>query len=211
MRLEQTILNNLIHDEDFSRKVLPHLNSSFFHDKNEKAVYEEIAAFFDDYNKPIPLDALYIELEKRNDLSERELTETQDLVEQSLKEWQNSNFDWLVKETEKFCKDKAVYNAIMESIQIIQGEHKTLTDGAITKLLEDALGTSFQTQIGHDYIDDADERFEYYHSKEDKIPFDIDFLNKISKGGLSKKTLNVILAGCVHPDTKVMIRYRKPK
>ncbi len=195
MKIEQTILNNLIHNEDYIRKVGPHISEEFFHDKTEKAIFQEIASFFKEYNKQIPLDALYIELDKRDDLSERELTETYDLIDTQLKDKKETNDAWLFKETEQFCKDKAVYNAIMESIQIIQGEHKTLTDGAITKLLEDALSISFNTKIGHDYLENALERFEFYNRKEEKIPFDIDYLNKITNGGMSKKTLNVVLGG----------------
>ncbi len=195
MKLEQTILNNLLHNEEYTRKILPHLSAEFFHDKIEKAVFEEIAAFFNQYNKRIPFDALEIELEKRADLSEREFSEADELVQNHLVTKIDSNLDWLVNETEQFCKDKAVYNAIMESIKIIQGEHKTLDNGAITGLLEDALGISFNIKIGHDYLENALERFEFYNLKEDKIPFDIEYLNKITKGGLSKKTLAVILAG----------------
>ena len=117
--------------------------------------------------------------------------------------------EWLLDQTEKFCQDRAIYNAIMQSIQIMDDKTGKMTKGAIPQLLSDALAVSFDTSIGHDFIEDADARFEFYHRKEERIPFDIELLNKITRGGLPRKTLNILLAGCVHPDTEVKVRIRK--
>jgi len=193
MRIETTILSNLIHDEEYSRKVIPFLRKKYFTDRKESIIFEEICNFFEKYNKPITQEILAIEVNNRKDISDSDLKEQQALIS-DLKN-QDTNKEWLLTETEQFCKKKAVYNAILDSIGIIDGKDKERQDDAIPALLSDALSVSFDNHVGHSYLADSDERFEFYHRVEEKIPFDLDMLNKITKGGLSNKTLNVILAG----------------
>ena len=193
MRIENTILSNLVHNEEYCRKVLPFLNKRYFSERKESMAFEEINKFFETYNKPLTSEILAIEMSKRKDLSATEDKELGDFVVSLAK--QDTNQEWLLNETETFCKKRAVYNAILDSIGIIEGKDKERQDDAIPALLSDALGVSFDSHVGHSYLDDSDSRYEFYHRVEEKIPFDLDMLNKITKGGLSNKTLNVILAG----------------
>ena len=193
MRIEKTILSNLIHNEEFCRKVVPFLKTEYFSDRKEAVLATELIRFFNDYNKPASPEILAIEVGNRKDLGDKEIPEFEVYInELTIKE---TNLDWLIGETEKFCKDKAVYNAILSSIKIIEGRDKNHTKDALPSILSDALGVSFDNHVGHDYIEDYDERYDFYHRVEEKIPFDLDMFNKITKGGLSKKTLNVVLAG----------------
>lgn len=207
MRIEQKILSSLIHDEEYCRKVAPFMEPSYFHERLEKVIVEEALAFFTKYNKPPTQDILKIELNNRKDITDKELQEAQRVVDTLHKDRVDQN--WLVENTEKFCKDKAVYNAILESIKIIDGKETKLTQDAIPKILQDALSVSFDQHVGHDYLANADERYDFYHRVEEKVAFDLDMLNKITAGGMSKKSLNVVLAGCVHPETKIHVRIRK--
>jgi len=193
MRIEQTILSNLLHNEEYSRKVLPFLNKRYFSERKEAIIFEEYQKFFDKYNKPVTKEILAIEISNRKDLTDKEYNEFSDYISQI--ESAPTNTDWLYNETESFCKKKAVYNAILDSIGIIDGKDKQRSEDAIPSMLSDALGVSFDSHVGHNYIDDSDSRYEFYHRVEEKIRFDLDMLNKITKGGLSKKTLNVVLAG----------------
>jgi len=193
MRLEKTILSNLIHNEEYCRKVVPHLKTEYFQDRKESIIAHELIRFFNEYNKPASPEILAIEIGNRTDLGDKEIPEFEVYInELTTKE---TNEDWLIGETEKFCRDKAVYNAILHSIKIIDGGDKVRTKDSIPSILSDALAVSFDNHVGHDYIEDYDERYEFYHRVEEKIPFDLDLFNKITKGGLSKKTLNVVLAG----------------
>ena len=193
MRIENTILSNLVHNEEYCRKVLPFLKKRYFSERKEAIVFEEINKFFETYNKPVTQEILAIEVNNRKDISDTDLKDQQQLIGGLIK--QDTNEEWLLNETETFCKKKAVYNAILDSIGIIEGKDKERQDDAIPALLSDALGVSFDNHVGHNYLDDSDSRYEFYHRVEEKIPFDLDMLNKITKGGLSNKTLNVILAG----------------
>ena len=193
MRIETKILSNLIHDEEYCRKVAPFVDASYFEDRQEKIIAQEILAFFMKYNKLPTQDIICIELGNRKDINDKELQECQATVKTL--EANPTNPEWLLNHTEKFCKDRAVYNAILNSIKIIDGKDKDHTQEAIPKILQDALSITFDQHIGHDYVKDAESRFEFYHRKEDKLAFDIDLMNKITAGGLSKKSLNVVLAG----------------
>jgi len=193
MRIENTILSNLVHNEEYCRKVLPFLKKRYFSERKEAIVFEEINKFFETYNKPVTQEILAIEVNNRKDISDTDLKDQQQLIGGLIK--QDTNEEWLLNETETFCKKKAVYNAILDSIGIIEGKDKERQDDAIPALLSDALGVSFDNHVGHNYLDDSDSRYEFYHRVEEKIKFDLDMLNKITKGGLSNKTLNVILAG----------------
>jgi|TARA_B100001094_G_scaffold159482_1_gene154371 replicative DNA helicase len=191
-RLEQTILKNLIQNEPFTRKVLPFLKSEYFTESDEKVVFKEIQDYFLKYTKPPTTEALLINLDNNTSLNENELKMSKTVISQFDKE--TTPMDWLVEETEKWCKDRAIYIAVMDSIEVIDKKSQRST-GEIPELLKDALSVSFDQHIGHDQIEDADARFEFYHTEEEKIPFDLEYFNKITKGGLPNKTLNICLAG----------------
>ena len=192
VRLEQTILKNLIQNEPFTRKVLPFLKSEYFTESDEKVVFKEIQEYFLKYTKPPTTEALLINLDNNTSLNENELKMSKTVISQFDKE--TTPMDWLVEETEKWCKDRAIYIAVMDSIEVIDKKSQRST-GEIPELLKDALSVSFDQHIGHDQIEDADDRFEFYHTEEEKIPFDLEYFNKITKGGLPNKTLNICLAG----------------
>jgi len=188
-----TILQNLITNEDYARKVLPFIKKDYFQDKNEKIVFEEIVSFATKYSKFPTKTSLEVELNNRKDISEQQYKEITTIVgDFTSNEVDN---EWLIDTTEKFCKDKAIYNAIVEGIGIIEGRDKNKTPDVLPSLLTDALAVSFDNRVGHDYIEDAKNRFDYYHRIEKRIPFDLDYFNKITKGGLPQKTLNIALAG----------------
>ena len=191
--IEKTTLSNLVFNEDYCRKVLPFLKPDYFDIREERIVFEEITSFVDKYKKMPTKVSLEIEIENRKDLTEVEHGKVVELI-QSLNP-DEVDFDWLVDTTEKFCKDKAIYNAVVEGISIIDGKDKKRSPDAIPSILTDALAVSFDNAVGHDYFDDSDKRFEFYHKVEERIPFDLDFFNKITKGGLPQKTLNIALAG----------------
>jgi KaiC/GvpD/RAD55 family RecA-like ATPase len=192
--IEQTILTNLIYNEDYTRKVLPFIRGDYFSDRTERTVFEEIQKFVDKYNDLPNQNALEVELDSRSDLNEDDYKRVLSVVKELEKD-DNANFDWLVETTEDFCKDKAVYNAIVDGIKIIDGKDKARGVDALPSILTEALAVGFDNRVGHDYLCDADSRFEFYHKVEEKIPFDLDFFNRITKGGLPQKTLNIALAG----------------
>ena len=191
-RIETTILNNLIFNEDYTRKVIPFLKAEYFTDFTEKTVFQTVADYVDKYKSVPDVEALNIDIQKVPQTEEQYKT-----IQEYLTHFVPSKVDeqWLLDETEKFCKDKAIYNAILDGIHIIDGKSKDQTADAIPSILSDALAVSFDSHVGHDYMEQAQERYDYYHEVEDKIPFDLDFFNKITKGGLPPKTLNICLAG----------------
>ena len=192
-KVEFLILRNLLYNEEYVRKVLPFLKGDYFEDRNQRIVFEEISKFVQDYNKPATKEVLCIETEKRQDINGTEFEEVSKLI--SYLEDEPSEFDWLVDTTEKWCRDRAIYLALMESIQLADGKDDTKGRDAIPTILSDALAVSFDTNVGHDYLSDYEARYESYHRKEDKIPFDLEYFDKITKGGLPNKTLNIALAG----------------
>ena len=192
-KVEFLILRNLIHNEEYVRKVVPFIKADYFEDYNQKVVFEEIIKFVEEYNKPATKEILCIEAEKRQDINDSSFKEVTDLIT-SLNE-ETVEFLWLVNTTEKWCRDRAIYLALMESIQLADGKDESKGRDAIPSILSDALSVSFDNHIGHDYLNDYEERYESYHRKEDKIPFDLEYFDKITKGGLPNKTLNVALAG----------------
>ena len=193
MRIEQQILSNLIYDEHYCRKVIPFLKREYFADRKESIVIKEIIDFFNKYNKPLTPEILAIEVGNAKGVTDKEVADTQEYIKTLVKNPVNE--DWLLNNTEQFCKDRAVYLAIMGSIKIFEGKDPLHTQDAIPHLLSDALAVSFDSHIGHDYLDDFASRYEFYHRVEEKIPFDLEMFNKITKGGLSRKTLNIALAG----------------
>jgi replicative DNA helicase len=192
--IERTALSELISNENYARKVLPHMKVDYFSDRSERIVFEEIQKFVEKYNTLPNKTSIEIEIDSRRDLNEQDVKAVIDVIK-SLEKDEDANLEWLVETTEKFCKDKAVYNAIVEGIQIIDGKDKNRNVDAIPSILTDALAVGFDNSVGHDYLLDAESRFEFYHTVEEKIPFDLDFFNRITKGGLPPKTLNIALAG----------------
>lgn len=193
--IEFVILENLIYNDEYARRVVPFLKSEYFHNKKERVVFENIRNFIIEYNSLPTKEAISINLDKDKSITEDEYMGISELLDSLKKKETLPEQAWLLKETEKFCKDKAVYNAIMESIHIIDGKSATKTENAIPHILSDALSVSFDTHIGHDYIEDSDERYEFYHRVEQKVPFDLDFFNTITGGGTPQKTLNIVMAG----------------
>jgi len=195
-RLENSILKNLIYNEEYTRKVLPFISSEYFSDNTEKNLFVEIKSFIEKYKALPTYEALVINFTESKSLTEEQVRGTIDLlklIHQNKDE--PTEVQWLTDQTEKFCQDKAIYNAIMESVSILDNKTNNKAKGEIPKILSDALGVSFDNHIGHDYIDDYEKRYEFYHQKEERIPFDLDYFNKITKGGLPNKTLNIALAG----------------
>lgn len=196
MIIEKVIFNNLLNNEQFARKTIPFLKSEYFHDRNDKVVFELIDEYVNKYTAFPTKEALLVDLDNLGNLDDDHFQECAKIIQEIPDQSdQLSSLDWLVEQTEKFCQDKAIYNAIRESIKILDDKTGALGKGAIPQLLADALAVSFDSSIGHDFLDDADARFEFYHRKEERIPFDIEYLNLITRGGLPKKTLNIILAG----------------
>ena len=192
-RIETTIISNLIYNEEYCRKVLPFIKTQYFNDKKERIVFEIVCEFVVKYGKMITKEILHIELDGRKDISDSELADTNKIIEQITDN--SSDYLWLLDTTEKWCRDRAIYLALMESIQIADDESEKQNRDAIPHILSEALSVSFDHNIGHDYIKDFESRFDFYHRDEEKIPFDLEFFNKITKGGLPNKTLNVALAG----------------
>ena len=192
-RIETTILRNLVHDEEYARKTIPFIQPDFFEDKSEKIIFEETTSFINKYDSCITVEALNIEVENRTDLTEEEV---KNIVTIS-REFTNTPVDsqWLLDTTEKWCRDRAIYLALMESIHIADGNDEKRNRDAIPTILSEALAVSFDNNIGHDYLQNYEDRYEYYHKTEDKIPFDLEYFDKITKGGLPNKTLNIALAG----------------
>ena len=196
MKLEQTILKNLIYNEEYLRKVFPFIKTEYFQHGTERIIFNEISSFISSYNSPPTIEAITLAIKEKKNLTDDQVaqceTYLQEIVETSKDE---TKIAWLLDKSEIFCQEKAIYNAVLESISILDGKDKSKEKGAIPKILADALGVGFDTNIGHDYLENSDERFEFYHRKEERIPFDLEYFNKITKGGLPAKTLNIALAG----------------
>jgi len=192
-KIEFLILRNLLNNEDYVRKVIPFIKSEYFEDYNQKIVFEEILNFVSEYNQLATKEVLCIEVEKRTDINEQSFKEIVQLI--SCLEDVPVEPGWLIDTTEKWCRDRAIYLALMESIHIADGNDEKKNRDSIPSILSDALAVSFDNHVGHDYLQDYEQRYESYHKKEDKIEFDLEYFNKITKGGLPNKTLNIALAG----------------
>ncbi len=190
---EELILSSLVYNEDYARKVVPFLKSEYFQDSNVKEVYSVVDNFIKKYNKQPTKAAIRVELESQTNLNEVRFKEVTSLVESLAPV--NEHLDWLVEKTENYCKDRAVVNALYQSIQIVDGKDGKFSKNAIPGILTDALAVSFDSSIGHNFLDDSESRYDFYHLKEQKIPFDLEYFNKITRGGLAQKSLNIILAG----------------
>ena len=191
--LEKTILSNLILNADYYRKVFPFIKEDYFEENSIKKVFSTYSEYVEQYKEPPSLEALKISLDKRKDLNETSYKDVMEFVGEIAID-ENTNADWLVTETEKFCQNKDLYNSIRRSILILDGQDKEYDKGSIPKLLSDSLGISFDSSVGHDFLEDFEDRFEYYHRKEERLPFDIELMNKVTKGGLPRKSMTVLLA-----------------
>ena len=192
-RVPLTILRNLLHNESYTRKVLPFVQPEYFEERSDRVVFEEISSFLKNYDSLPTKEVLHIEVEKRTDLAGDEFTLSDQLI--GSLDPVDSDKEWIVDTTEKWCKERAIYLALMESIKIADGQDEKKGADSIPSILSDALSVGFDTAVGHDYIDDSKDRFAYYHRVENKTPFDLEYFNKITSGGLSDKTLNIALAG----------------
>ena len=190
MQIETLILRNLMLNEDYTRTVIPHLKTIYFEDPY-RSVFNEIVTFVNKFNKLPSADVLSIELKNNPRISEESLA----LIPEISVDTNEGTQEWLVEKTEKWCQDRAIYLAIMDSINIIEGKHETLDKNALPSVLSEALGVNFDMRVGHDYVDDSDGRYDFYHRQEEHLPFDLEKFNTITKGGLVKKSLNVALAG----------------
>jgi replicative DNA helicase len=199
MNLQQKILKHLLLDEEYTRKTLPFIKGEYFQESSEKLLFDEIQNYVNKYNTMPTKEALVIEIDKRVNLTDDQHKKTIALVKEITIDPEVSDTKWLIDATEDFCQEKAIYNGIMQSIQILDDKNKNSTEkldkGSIPKILADALSVSFDNHVGHDFIDDAETRYDFYHKVEKRIPFDLDYLNRITKGGLAEKSLNIVLAG----------------
>ena len=191
--IEQTILSNLLLNEEYYRKVYPYLKEEYFEDISLRKVFNTFASYVEQYKESPSVEALKLSIDKRKDLNEDQYKDAQSELT-GLSRDDTTDIQFLIDETEKFCQDRDLYNSIRKSIQILEGESKDLDKGSIPKLLSDSLGISFDTSVGHDFLEEYDSRYEFYHRKEERLPFDIEILNKITKGGLPRKSMTVLLA-----------------
>jgi replicative DNA helicase len=196
MKLEQTILKNLIYNEEYLRKVLPFLKAEYFTDRTERLIFNEVLSFTNTYNSTPSIEAVELAIKEKRNLTNDEVEKSETYLKEIVSiKGEESKLQWLVDKTESFVQEKAIYNAVLGSISILDGKDKTQEKGAIPKILSDALAVSFDSSVGHDYLENSDDRYEFYHRKEERIPFDLEYFNKITKGGLPAKTLNIALAG----------------
>jgi len=196
MKLEQAILKSLIFNEEYLRKVLPFLKSDYFSDRTERTLFDEITSFTETYNTPPTVEALSIAVKEKTTITDDEVKGCESYLEEiKSNRTSETEIQWLVDKTEKFCQEKAIYNGVLRAISILDGKDKGHDKGAIPSILSAALAVSFDTTVGHDYLENSDARYDFYHRKEERIPFDLEYFNKITKGGLPTKTLNIALAG----------------
>ena len=191
--IEKTVLSNLVFNEDYYRRVYPYIKSEYFDDNNIKKIFDTYSKYIEEFKEPPSVEALKISLDKRKDLNEDTYKNVMSAVDE-LQRDPDTNIDWLVSETEKFCQDKDLFNTIRKAILVIDGEDKEMDKGSLPELLSNSLSISFDTSIGHDYLDDYDSRYDFYHKKEERLPFDIELMNKVTKGGLPRKSMSVLLA-----------------
>ena len=193
LKIEEVALSKLILDESYSRKVLPFIKPEYFDVYKSRVLFETLSEYINEFDTTPEPNALKIEVEKRRDITEDIYNEVESFLDNLDRDHYNE--EWLLDTTEKWCKERAIYLALMESVKIADGQDKTRTKDAIPSIMSEALGVCFDDHVGHDYLADSDDRYDFYHRKEEKIPFDLEYLNKITKGGLPNKTLNIALAG----------------
>ena len=193
LKIEEVALSKLILKEDYARKVLPFVKPEYFDVFTNRVLFDTLSEYINKFDTTPEPNALKIEIEKRKDITDDIYQDIEKFLDNLDRDHYND--EWLVDTTEKWCKERAIYIALMESVKIADGQDKTRTKDAIPSIMSDALGVCFDESVGHDYISDSDDRYDFYHRKEEKVPFDLDYLNKITKGGLPNKTLNIALAG----------------
>lgn len=205
-RTETLILFTLIHHEDFARKVLPFVRGEYFEQKKERIIFDLVQDYFTKYNTLPTTEIITVGISELGNISEQEEEDLKEYISEMVEgiDPETLNTDWMVDKAEEFCQERAIHNAIMESINIIQGDNKKLQKGAIPKILSDALAVSFDTNVGHDYVNDSDYRFEFYHRKERKVPFDLESFMKITKGGIAEKSLTILIGGTGVGKTLIM-------
>ena len=191
--IENTVVSNLVYNEDYFRKVYPYIKKDYFEDGNLQKIFDAYSEYVEEYREPPSVEVLKLVIDKRKDLNEDSYKNVMASLDQ-LKVDEQTDFDWLVSETEKFCQDRDLFNAIRKAILVVDGTESTLGKDALPGLLQDSLSISFDTSVGHDFLEDYEARYDFYHKKEERIPFDIDLLNKITKGGLPRKSMTVLLA-----------------
>jgi len=208
MKVELTILKNLIKNEKYVRKVLPHLKEEYFPEQNEKKLYKIISDYITKYNNIPSYESLSIILEDSyaDNISYENIKE---VLHEIHNDNEVSDLDWLIDLTEQYCKDSAIYNAIQDSVNILQGKDKKLKKESIPSLLSDAISVTFDNQVGHDYLEGFEERYKIYTEKTNRFPFHLNMMNKVTNGGLKSGTLNLVAAGCVDENTQVRIRYKR--
>lgn len=194
MRIENSILSGLVFNETYTRKVIPFISKDYFLLQPEKVVFTEISRFFEKYNKLPTIESLKIDISSRSDVTQSDFDEAIKIVDE-ISDYVPTDFDWLVDKTEALCKERAVYNALYEALYIAEGKDDKRAPESIPSILADALAVSFDSHIGHDYLDDALSRYEFYHKLEERIPFNLDIFNKITGNGLPKKTLSCVISG----------------
>lgn len=204
MTVEKTILSNIVLNDSYSRKVFPFLKENYFQDRYDRILFNLVASYVEKYKGFPSKETLFIDLSNLKSINEDQYATVKNLIS-SLSVDETTNEEWLVKETEKFCQKQAVHNALRQSILIVDGKDQSLSEGAIPKILQDALGVSFDTKIGHDFLEDWELRYEYYHERLKRVPFDLSLFNKITKGGLPPKTLSVIIGGTGVGKTAMMV------
>ena len=208
--IERTILRNLIQNEAYTRAVLPYIKEEYFSDSDDKEAFKQVRDFILKYNSRPTFEALRIELDATKGLDAETSKKIGIMIDQMEADTSlPPNYSWLLETTEKFCQDRSLYLALVESVKIANNNASGVSKGAIPNILADALSISFDPEVGHDYTEDFDFRYDYYHKVEARIPFDIELFNKATKGGIPPKTLNMILGGCVHPETKIRVRLRR--
>lgn len=209
MRVERIIISGILKNDSYRKKALPHLHPEYFHDKKELNIFQIIKNHISKYKNVPVKDELMTEIQSIQ-MTDKDVEDCGFIVS-DLFDIETSDEEWLLEKTEKWCQEKSVYNAVMESISIIDGTVQK-NKNTIPDILKQALAVSFKIELGHDYIEDSDARFEYYNKKDEKkIPFGIDLFNKVTRGGIASKTLNVVMAGCVHPKTKIKVRLKRKK
>jgi len=191
--IENTVVSNLVYNEDYFRKVYPYIKKDYFEDGNLQKIFDAYSEYVEEYREPPSVEVLKLVIDKRKDLNEDSYKNVMASLDQ-LKVDEQTDFDWLVSETEKFCQDRDLFNAIRKAILVVDGTESTLGKDALPGLLQDSLSISFDTSVGHDFLEDYEARYDFYHKKEERIPFDIELLNKITKGGLPRKSMTVLLA-----------------
>jgi len=207
MKIEHLILKNIVYNEEYCRSVTPFLKDEYFHDYNEKVIFRLINNFVNIYKTRPSIEAIKLMASESKKIKYEEVEAISNLLDSWSKDVENTSLDFLIKQTESFCKEKSLHNAVLESIKIISDEKDKRDKGVIPEILKDALSISFDPSVGHDFIDSAEDRYEFYHKKEERIPFDIGNLNTITCGGLPKKTLNILVAGVKELLKELMLMY----